>query len=71
MLFRSDRAEANPGNVAAKAWNAAAFPNHPYGRPTEGTRESLPTLTREDLAGFVRGDDLVAYTFPERLGLEP
>ena len=23
------------------------------------------------LAGFVRGDDLVAYTFPERLGLEP
>jgi FdhD protein len=23
------------------------------------------------LAGFVRGDDLVAYTFPERLGLSP
>jgi FdhD protein len=23
------------------------------------------------LAGFVRGDDLVAYTFPERLGLRP
>ena len=55
MLAGIDRAESNPGNVAAKAWNAAAFPNHPYGRPTEGTRESLPTITRDDLSAFVRG----------------
>jgi zinc protease len=54
MLTGLDRAEANPNSVAGRAWSAAAFPDHPYGRPTEGTKESLPALTREDLAGFVK-----------------
>jgi len=38
-----------PGAVAAKAWYAGAFPNHPYGRPTDGTAESVSAITRDDL----------------------
>jgi zinc protease len=38
-----------PGAVAAKAWYAGAFPDHPYGRPTDGTAESVSAITRDDL----------------------
>jgi len=42
------RREANdPNSVAAKAWNAVAFPNHPYGRPH--TLETVAAITRADL----------------------
>jgi zinc protease len=54
MLSAIDRSEANPGAVAARTWNALAFPDHPYGRPVEGTKESLPVLTRDDLTGFLK-----------------
>jgi zinc protease len=44
------RREANePNSIAAKAWNAAAFPNHPYGRPLRGTLETVAAITRADL----------------------
>jgi zinc protease len=44
------RRDANdPNSVAAKAWNAAAFPNHPYGRPLHGTLQSIAAVTRDDL----------------------
>ncbi|MBL8589399.1 MAG: insulinase family protein [Methylobacteriaceae bacterium] len=52
--------EANdPDSRAAKAWREAAFPDHPYGRPTNGTLESIAAITRDDLvamrrAGFAR-----------------
>ncbi|MFQ5565635.1 MAG: M16 family metallopeptidase [Paracoccaceae bacterium] len=38
-----------PEKVAAKAWYAGAFPGHPYGRPTDGTGESVAAITRDDL----------------------
>jgi len=38
-----------PGTVAAEAWSAGAFPNHPYGRPMRGTAESVTAITRDDL----------------------
>ena len=38
-----------PGTVAAEAWYAGAFPDHPYGRPTDGTAESVAAITRDDL----------------------
>jgi zinc protease len=31
---------------------ATVFPNHPYGRPVEGTLDSLPRIDREDLRRF-------------------
>ena len=54
MLVGLERAESNPQSVAGRAWSAAAFPGHPYGRPSDGTRESLPTITADELRGFVK-----------------
>lgn len=41
-----------PGVVAEKAFNEIVFGPHPYHRPTEGTEESLPRITRKDLVEF-------------------
>jgi zinc protease len=38
-----------PDKVAAEAWYADAFPDHPYGRPTAGTAESVSAIDRDDL----------------------
>jgi len=43
-----------PGIVASKAFKKAVFGNHPYGRPVEGTEESLDTITRRDIIDFHR-----------------
>ena len=42
-------AGTKPRAVAAEAWYAATFPDHPYGRPTDGTAESVAAITRDDL----------------------
>lgn len=41
-----------PGVVAIRAFNDHVFGSHPYHRPAEGTEESLPGITREDLVAF-------------------
>lgn len=46
------RAEENPETVAGRALNRLVFRDHPYGRPTEGTRESVGRLTRDDVVKF-------------------
>jgi zinc protease len=44
------RYQANdPGVMASKRFFAEAFPDHPYGRPTAGTIESVEAITRDDL----------------------
>jgi zinc protease len=48
--IRSD--ERDPDNVAGEALAAAAFPNHPYGRPVEGTLETVAAITADDLRTF-------------------
>ena len=45
-------AAKNPNRVAGKAWSALAFSGHPYGRPAEGTPESVASITKADLDGF-------------------
>ncbi len=47
------RRETDPDYRAARAWFARAFPDHPYGRPTRGTPETVAAVTREDLRRFV------------------
>ena len=42
----------SPDKIASKAWSAMAFPGHPYGRPADGTPESIATITRDDLETF-------------------
>jgi len=54
MLVALDRAESSPQAVAGRAFAAAAFPGHPYGRPSDGTRESLPTVTADELRAFIK-----------------
>ena len=48
------RETTDPGSIANRAWWAAAFPNHPYGRPTNGSLTSVPAITVDDLRTFAR-----------------
>ena len=47
------RATTSPNDIANKQWWAAAFPDHPYGRPNNGTLESLPQIDADDLKAYV------------------
>jgi zinc protease len=42
----------DPGDVASKAFLKAVFGENPYGRPVEGTAESIDAITRKDIIGF-------------------
>lgn len=44
--------QEEPGVVAEEALEALIFGDHPYGRPLEGTEESLKRITRRDLRAF-------------------
>ena len=46
------RETTNPNSIASRTWWKTAFPDHPYGRPTNGTLESVPTITADDLQGL-------------------
>ena len=46
------RESTNPNNISSKLWWRTAFPNHPYGRPSGGTLESLPLIQPEDLRAY-------------------
>jgi zinc protease len=55
QMAASLRSEANdPDAMAAKAWREAAFPHHAYGRPSRGSQESVPAITRDDLVTMHR-----------------
>src|SRR5262245_54688116 len=45
-------AARDPTRVASEQWMALAFAGHPYGRPANGTPESLADIRRADLAEF-------------------
>jgi len=45
-------AQRDPTRVAADQWMALAFAGHPYGRPANGTPESVAKITRADLVNF-------------------
>lgn len=46
------RSEENPAAVASKALTRLVFDGHPYGKPVDGTRESVARLTRDDVVRF-------------------
>jgi zinc protease len=46
------RETTNPNSISNRVWWKTAFPSHPYGRPTNGTLESIPTITRDDLRDY-------------------
>jgi zinc protease len=47
-------AEDQPDEVAEKEFQKTLFLNSPYGHPLEGTKESLPRMTREAVLQFYR-----------------
>ncbi|MFN4056703.1 MAG: M16 family metallopeptidase [Roseinatronobacter sp.] len=49
MQAQLRRDALNPNSMASRAFAAAAFGDHPYGRPTDGTPETVAALTRYDL----------------------
>ena len=48
--FEAEKDE--PGIIGRKAFMELVFGDHPYHRPSEGTEESVPRISREDLVMF-------------------
>jgi zinc protease len=46
--------EDQPEEVAGKEFQKTLFLNSPYGHPVQGTKESIPRLTREGIVRFYR-----------------
>ncbi|UUX51894.1 insulinase family protein [Nisaea acidiphila] len=71
------RSATRPQTIASRTWWQAAFPDHPYGRPSAGTVESIGRITVADMKAFadkVLTRDamevgVVGDIDPERLGV--
>ena len=48
------RDTTNPNSLANSRWWETAFPDHPYGRESKGTLETVPRITVADLRDYVR-----------------
>ncbi len=53
LLANIRRTSERPGSVASDAMLKAFFPDHPYGRRSEGTLDSVAAITSDDLRTFV------------------
>jgi zinc protease len=54
IVSRLQRETVSPNEMASRNWWAAAFPGHPYGQPVNGTLESVPRITVDDLRNYTR-----------------
>ncbi|MEM1048840.1 MAG: pitrilysin family protein [Pseudomonadota bacterium] len=52
VLTGIKRSETDPDSIANKTLFETLFPDHPYGRRSSGTLESVQSLTRDDLVAF-------------------
>ncbi len=52
ILIGLNRKLSDPNSLAGRAWFAAAFPDHPYSVPTEGTLETMKSISQKDLLDF-------------------
>ncbi len=48
------RATTSPNDIANRRWWETAFAGHPYSRPVNGTAESVPTITADDLRSYTQ-----------------
>lgn len=65
LLVGIQQKKQDPGSIADDAFRAAVYGSHPYGRPDEGSAESLARISRADLVAwhgrqFVTGNALIA-----------
>lgn len=44
----------NPRRISGRAWSETVFAGHPYSRPSNGTEESLASISTADLQSYVR-----------------
>ncbi len=49
-----EQSARNPNQIAGRQFNALAFGAHPYGRPVDGTLETVANLSREDVVSVYR-----------------
>jgi zinc protease len=54
ILSNLRRATTSPTDIANLRWWQTAFADHPYGRPVNGTLESVPTISADDLKDYTR-----------------
>jgi zinc protease len=54
IMSRLRRDSVNPNDLANRNWWATAFPGHAYGMPVNGTLESIPRITVDDLKSYAR-----------------
>lgn len=47
------RKSTDPNVVASRVWRRAVFGRHPYGRPVDGTLDSIADINAQDLRGLV------------------
>ena len=52
LLVAIDRKRQAPAAIARDAYQAALYQEHPYALPAEGTRESIESLSRQDIVDF-------------------
>lgn len=45
--------DQDPSSIAGNAWQAGAFPGHPYGLKVRGTEETVGAITRDDIVAFM------------------
>jgi len=75
VLSGLKQSETDPQEIAGKAWAAALFGRHPYGRPSDGTIKTVEAISADDLKAFhkriIARDNLhiavVGAIDPERL----
>jgi len=53
-LSRLRRDTTNPNDIASRRWWETAFPDHPYGQPVNGSVDSLPRITADDIKSVTR-----------------
>ncbi len=54
ILSALRRATTSPAEIGSRRWWETAFAGHPYGRPVNGTLESVANITVDDLKGYTR-----------------
>jgi len=54
IISRLQRQSTSPNDIASKKWWETAFPGHPYGRPGNGTVESVAKITADDMRSLLK-----------------
>lgn len=49
IVARLQRGTTNPNEISSRTWWSTAYPDHPYGRPGNGTLESVARITVDDM----------------------